>query len=292
MSTWPNDSTRRLIFLETFSTPLEFIAAANNAHQSGDVNFVTAIETSHSMSVMRGSSALSPLVVESETRFARLFSSPGSSRQRLIVAFTGAALRLMMPLPIFMQALPQHTDLLILYDPSKNHYRKDIWDGNCTLADFASLFPKLFGVYQDIIALGSSIGGMPALRFAKLASLRRGVSFSGQIIDDTLRILRGTAMVSAFDPLCACDKIQATEAIFVFSANNKQDLFAARCAAVAASSKLIPLVGHESHNTLWEVQQMKLLPDLLEMLFSSNATELHSALSSWSQANLRSQTLK
>jgi hypothetical protein len=291
MSINTNNFLRRFVFLETFSTPIEFLAAAQLAREVGDMKFFDMIETSHSMTVLREDSTPSSLVCESETRYARLYSSGGSSRQRLIVAFTGAAMRLMMPLPIFMQALPQNTDLLILYDPKKNHYRSGIWDGNATISDFASLFPRLFGLYSDTVALGTSIGGLPAIRFAKHAGLRRSISFGGQKIDDTLRILRREALEPAFDPLCACDRKVTTEAIFVYPANNMQDALSARCASVATNSHLIALARRKHHGVLWDIVQMKRLPDLLEMLFSSTTLELHAALCSWSEVDLCSTAL-
>lgn len=281
MSVSSVEAIRRLILLENYSTPLEFLAAAKVVRESGDMAFLNAIETSHSMAALHEAFAPSQLVCESETRYARLYSSPKSSRQRLIVAFTGAAMRPMMPLPIFMQALPQNTDLLLLYDPAKNHYRTGIWDGSTTLWEFSSIFLQIFGAYRDTVALGTSIGGLPAIRFAKYAGLRRGISFGGQKIDDTIRILRGEALAPAFDSLCACYKGTATEAIFVYSADNMQDSLAAHCSAMTANSHLIALAGRKNHGVLWDITQMKRLPDLLELLFSASALELHDVLCSW-----------
>lgn len=276
-----SDTIRRLLHLETFSTPIEFLSAMEVARQSGDIALTKVIEESHSMAALCKVGAPSPLVCESETRFARLYSVPETPRQQLIVVFTGWAMRPMMPLPIFMQALPRNTDLLILYDPLRNHYRRGIWDGNCTIRDLPHVMAGIIEIYCDIIALGASGGGLPALRFAKHARLRRGISFGGRLIDDTLRILRREIVPSAYDPLCACDEARTTEAILVYAADNVPDAHAAHCAAVAAASHLIALEGHSNHAVLWEITRMGHLSELLEMTFSASASALRNAIYAW-----------
>ncbi|MDB5657838.1 MAG: hypothetical protein JWS10_453 [Cypionkella sp.] len=277
---------RRLTALENFSTPREFIDAANAIGQSEDRSFADIVERSHSLQALRDAPSLSVLRLQSEVRHARLYSTPGTSRQRLLIAFAGAAQRLMMPLPIFMQALPANTDLLILYDPLNNHYRRGIWDGDHTLRDLASIMAPIIGGYDDTIALGTSSGGLPALRFSKLFGLRRGLSFGGRLIDDTLRILRREILPPAYDPLCACDDLQNTEVILIHAADNAQDALAARCAAVAANSRRISLAGRSNHSVLWDVQCMERLPDLLEMAFSASASTLNDSLCKWSASDL------
>lgn len=277
---------KRLNVLESFSTPREFWDGVKAIMQSGDGSFTDVVERSHSMQALGTAAILSALRLESEVRYARLYSTPGTSRQRLLVAFTGSANRLMMPLPIFMQALPRNTDLLILYDPLKSHYRSGIWDGDRTLWDLRSILAPVTRSYGDTIALGTSGGGLPALRFSKHAELRRGMSFGGRLIDDTLRILRREIVPPAYDPLCACDEARSTEVILVHAADNVQDALAARCASVAASSHMISLAGRSNHGILWDVQRMERLPDLLEMAFSASSSELNDALCMWNTTEL------
>ncbi|MCX7289380.1 MAG: hypothetical protein NTW20_18060 [Rhodobacterales bacterium] len=267
-------------------TPLQFIDAANAIRQSGDHDLVEALERSPSMKVLRDAPILSALRCEFETSHARLYSVPGTSRQRLLVGFTGAASRLMMPLPIIMQALPGNTDLLILHDPSRSHFRRGIWDGDRTLLDLAGVTAPIRSAYADTIALGSSGGGLPALRFARHAGLRRGMSFGGRLIDDTLRILRRETVPTAYDPLCACGDARATELILVHSADHVSDAHAARCIAMAANAYLVPIAGRSDHNVLWHMQRMGRLADLLEMMFSASAPDLRDGIVAWNDADL------
>lgn len=280
-----NRALQRLIALETFSTPREFMASATPLLQSGSAEFCDALGRSRSMQALQTALVFSDLKCESETRYARLYSTPGTARKRLLVAFTGVAMRLMMPLPIFMQALPRDVDLLILYDPLRDHYRKGIWDGTKTLFDLKEATAPVARAYGDVIALGVSGGGLPALRFAKHVMLRRAASFGGRYIDDTLRNLRKESVVTAYDPLCACDTASKTEALLVYASENTHDARAAKCAAAAANAFLLPLNGQKDHIVLWTIQLMGHLPDLLEMLFSSSAQTIREALDAWIAAN-------
>jgi hypothetical protein len=277
---------KQLNALENYSTPLEFMDAADAIRRSGHTDLVDAVQRSFSMKALSAAAVLSDLRCELSMPYARLYSAASTSRQRLLIGFTGAASRLMMPLPIIIQALPRNTDLLMLYDPMKSHYRSGIWDGNRSLWELARVTAPIRSGYADTIALGTSGGGLPALRFAKLAGLRRGLSFGGRLIDDTLRILRRETMRSAFDPLCACDETKGTELVFVYSADHVVDAHAACCAAVAANSHLIPIAGRKDHNSLWQMQRMGRLPDLLEGAFSASASDLRDFIGAWNDADL------
>jgi hypothetical protein len=276
----------QLTALENYSTPLEFMDAAKAIRQSGHADFAKAVERSLCMTVLGDAETLSALHCELSMPHARLYSAAGTSRKRLLIGFTGGASRLMMPLPIIMQALPRNADLLILYDPMKNHYRSGIWDGNRSLWELAQITAPIRNGYADTISLGTSGGGLPALRFAKLAGLRRGLSFGGRLIDDTLRILRRDIVWSAFDPLCACDERGSTELVFVYGADHSSDAKAARCAAVAANSHLIPISRRSDHNVLWQMQRMGCLPDLLEMAFSASESDLRRSIGAWNDSDL------
>ena len=276
----------RVMALETQSTPLEYLAAAQSAVETGDAMLAELIAASHSARVLKTANAVSDLCLETEVKFARLYSRPGTRRRRLLVGFTGSARRMMMPLPVFMQGLPPDADLLILFDIANRHYRHGIWDGHTALAGLARAAAPVTRSYADVIALGTSAGGFPAVRFAKLAGLRRGLSFGGRAIDDTLRILRGQPTASAYDPLCACDVRAGTEAIFSFSALHPEDSMAALRANWCANAHLVPLAGRRDHSTLWLIAGMGRLNDLLSLAFTAQPDELSSQLLAWNLEDL------
>jgi hypothetical protein len=274
--------------LENHSSPREFLAAFDAIRASGDPALAAAMEQSHSMEILRKAPRLSDLRCVSEAPLARYYATPDSHQRRLLVAFTGAAQRLMMPLPIIMQALQRETDLLLLFDPSRNHYRRGIWDGEHRFSHLPSLLAPYLRAYADTIAFGTSSGGLPALRFARQAGLRRGLSFGGREIDDTLRILRRENVPPAYDPLCACDVATPTEMILVHAANNTQDAQAARRVGHLANVYPVPLAGQDYHGVLWTLHGIGCLPDLLDMSFSASAPALQAALGTWNAAALDS----
>lgn len=284
------EARRQLINLETFSTPLQFLAATESIKASGDSCLSDLVEGSISMLALRGVGTPSPLILEYETRYARLFSSPATQRKRLIIAFTGAAMRLMMPLPVFMQEMPENIDILLLYDPKKSHYRCGIWDGNSTIWDLPRIFTRILASYADVIAFGASSGGLPSLRFARHAGLRRGISVGGRPIDDTMRILRRERVPIAYDGLCSCAEAASTEDIFLYAAENSLDAHAAERASISRNSCRIALAGRSNHAALWEIWRMGFLRDFLENAFSASALSLAEAVNAWNLADLHSES--
>lgn len=268
------EAQARLVRLETVSTPLEFMAAYQAAKSTGDTALHKAMKASHSYQSLCGQARLSPLRIVFEARHAKLYSVDGSARRRLMVAFTGASHRLMMPLPIFMQALPQDADLLVLVDPARNHYRHDIFDGTLGLFDLPSALGHIIGSYDDCIAFGTSGGGLPAVRFARLAGLRRGLSFGGRHIDDTLRIFRRDLLPAAFDPLCGCGRVGKTEALFLYSSENPADAETAEICKHIANGTVIPFHGHNHHSVLWLIHRLGGLETFLDHAFSQSVEEI------------------
>jgi hypothetical protein len=276
-----NRALQRLIELENYSTPQEFVATADSILRSGQTELIAALERSRATAKLKKATALSALRCESESRFVRLYSTPGTTRRRLLIAFAGGRMRLMMPLPIFMQAMPEDTDLLVLYDPFLDHFRSGIWDGKYGIGDLSGITAPVRAAYRDVIALGTSGGGLPAIRFAKLARLRRAASFGGRQIDDTLAIIRKRIIPMAFDPLCACDTVVGTEALLIYSELHAIDAHAAACASVVKNSVMLPLRGRKDHGVLWRFEQMGHLDELLELLFSAKAESIRDHIDRW-----------
>lgn len=272
--------------LETKSTPLEFLEAERAAAAAGDALFVDQLADSHSAKNLRGATSVSELRLDVEMKFARLYVRPGTRRRRLLVGFTGAARRMMMPLPIFMQALPPEADLLLLLDMQNSHYRTGIWDGTCDLTNLPRTAAPLTSAYEDVIALGTSSGALPAVRFAKMAGLRRGLSFGGRAINDTLRLLRGDRSAPAYDPLCACDARNRTDAIYCFAALHPQDTLSALQAAECANAHLVPLWGRNDHSVLWTIATMGRLNDLLTLAFEGSPEDLIRDVGAWNAEDL------
>lgn len=262
------DLFQRLRELETFSTPLEFLSVWDAATHKRDNAFLTTLESSETMAVLRRDQVLSQLRCEADTKYARLLATPDTKRENLLIVFTGAAMRPMMPLPIFIQALPANTDLLVLYDPWRDHFRRNILNGELSLYDLPRALRHWVARYESAISIGTSSGGLPALRYARLANLAKGFAFGGAPIDDTMRCLRGDVPHPAFDPLCNCTFAGETDLVLVFGEKNVRDAKTAKNLEFVKRTHLVPLWNIREHGILWVFHKLGVLNQVLDLLMN------------------------
>jgi hypothetical protein len=258
--------------LENFCSPRDFALASEDIIAGGDGDLTAALIASEAYQALQHCTALSPLAVEFETQGARLYSRPDRRGKRLVVGFTGRAFRFMMPLSIFQQAIPDDTDVLVLFDVLNDHYRRGIFDGKTSLFDLPKRLAEITARYCEVISFGTSGGALPALRFSKLARISRGISIGGRVIDDTIRILKGSPLPPAYDPLCACHKSTAGQALLVFGDQHAADSRSARIVAACIDAELIPVKGCAEHNLLWPVYKAGRLNAFLELLLDPRST--------------------
>lgn len=259
---------QRLRQLETFSTPLEFLSAYDDVKRQKNFGFLEVLERSETVGVLNGARVPSQIRCEADTRYARLLTNPSTKRENLLVVFTGAAMRPMMPLHIFIQALPRNTDILVLYDPWRDHYRRNILNGELSLYDLPKALRHWVAHYETAISVGTSSGGLPALRYARLANLAKGFSFGGAPIDDTIRCLRGDVQHPAFDPLCSCMIAGETELILVFGEKNGRDAGTAKNLEFVKRTRLVPVWNQRQHGILWVFQKFGILEEVLDLMIN------------------------
>jgi hypothetical protein len=143
-------------------------------------------------------------------RDVMLFRDPrvGAARKKLIVAFSGACLRLDMPLPSVLQSLPsKQVDVVLLRDRTMRHYLSGIGDYASDMVGIAAGIERDVrpGRYSDIYAYGTSMGGFAAVRYALFQRLRRAVAVGGRFPSHPRRLVKEPAhAMPAFDPLCDC----------------------------------------------------------------------------------------
>lgn len=258
--------------LENFSSPREFVLAADDIMSGNDTDLLKALVASEAYLALQSEVNLSSLTVEFEARWAKLYSRPGRRGKRLLIGFTGRAFRLMLPLAIFHQALPDDTDVLVLFDSLNDHYRRDIFDGSSTLPDLPQRLAAITENYTTVIAFGTSGGALPALRFAKLARLPRGISIGGRVINDTIRIFKGSPLGSAYDPLCACPKTITGRSVLLYGDQHAADTQTAHIVAACGVVDLIPVKGSAEHNLLWPIYQAGRLAAFLDLFLDIHST--------------------
>jgi hypothetical protein len=256
--------------LETFATPMEFFSSVELIINKRHEDLKAAVFESITYNALKGIRALSPMRLELEAQKMRLYSRPGHCGKRLLVGFTGRALRFMMPLAIFQQALPEDTDLLVLYDTEHNHYRSAIFDGKSTLPQLPKLLFPIISKYSSVIAFGTSGGGFPAIRFGCMAGVKRSISIGGRNINDSLRMLRSVSLEPAYDPICVCNKNLEHQALLLFAGLHHEDAHSAHSAAAAINGTTISLEGSTDHSLLWSIQKMGKLDAFFDLFLDTN----------------------
>jgi hypothetical protein len=199
---------------------------------------------------------------------ATYFTS-GRGATRLIIAFSSPAGRLGISISYFLQMLRDHVyDVVLLRDPSQLHYTHGIrgfgtyFETMRRLEDFADSKR-----YSQIITLGASLGGLPALRGGRLLKARRAISIGGRYVWHPGRLARKERSVHAFDLLCACAPPSPTELVVVYAQRNEEDKSAFELLKRTFPECTPVPIDIEEHNIFHYFHNVRLLPLLLACLF-------------------------
>lgn len=171
----------------------------------------------------------------------------------LIFAFTGLAHRLMIPIAAFLQLLPaQRFDLVILVDHANLAFESGIPSYAATLPELVARLAADVGRadYQRVVTLGTSAGGLPALRAGILLGAERSIGFGPRFNWHVGRLLKGAGTIPAFDLLCACGPRGSTRLIAVYAEGQADDAeHAARLARILLVETR-PIAGADRHNVI------------------------------------------
>ncbi|THD83098.1 hypothetical protein E7811_13270 [Aliigemmobacter aestuarii] len=264
-------SARRLIAaFDTDLTPMGYAEVSRAILASDNESLKAALLASPAYRALQDARQIPDIRLAAHFPSARLYCRRRRAR-RLLVGFTGRAFRLMMPLSILLQSLPADTDLLTLLDPDHNQFRSGTFDGRTGLSELPDALAPIMGRYREVIALGVSSGGLPAIRFGILAGLPRAISVGGRRIDDTLRILKGTAPKHAHDPICDCNRRTRCQTILLHPELHADDSETVRSVAASIDSLTIPLRGSGDHLLMWTLYGMGRLEGFLDLFLDSRA---------------------
>lgn len=115
----------------------------------------------------------------------------GGGPKSLLLCFCGSGNRMMVPLPSFLQHLPEtDVDVIVVRDPSRHHYLQGIPGFAATLSEFVDEVARRIDLdgYTDLRCLGVSAGGAPALYAGLMLGAERALSVCGRhpSLDGTL----------------------------------------------------------------------------------------------------------
>ena len=194
-----------------------------------------------------------------------------AERKALILAFSGGALLLLVPIAFLLQFIPSSRfDIVVLQDSGLAHYARGI-------PPYAHSFPALlrgldvdlgFSAYEALYTCGSSMGGFPALRAGILTNARRAVSLGGRLAWHVRRLQGdGGSVLPAFDPLCECMRRKDTDLVCVYGADHEVDRDHAERLSRAYPARRLPIRGVGSHNTIFELAKAGRLQGFLDAMF-------------------------
>jgi hypothetical protein len=175
-------------------------------------------------------------------RYAAPATQGEEARRTLVVAFTGAAFRLMLPIAVVLQNLDaDRHDLLLLFDRARTQFLGGLPALVAALDRLAD-----FRRYQRLVCLGTSAGGLPALYAAIEARAARGVSVGGSVPDDIpLRVQTRDTDLAPLRAALARSRDGPTELYCVCGERHARDRGNARWYAANAGAIGVILVYNE-----------------------------------------------
>ena len=200
----------------------------------------------------------------------------------LIVAFTGAAGRVGVPISYFLQMLrDDEFDAVVLRDPRQVHYTHGVRELGGFLESMIQIkkFADANG-FEQVLTFGNSLGGFPALRAGRLLGARRAFSIGGRYPWHPGRLMRGDTPVRAFDTLCACASPSSTELVSVYARGNEIDTHANALLRRTFPECIEVPINIEDHKIPRYFYRARLLPLFLACL-----------LDYWDEAEVRTDLL-
>jgi len=192
-------------------------------------------------------------------------ASAPTQDKTLVVGFAGNFMRLMIPTYRILNSLdPEKIDLLLLSDPSRTGFMRGLEGIGDTLEAverFLNSFVSDHG-YGDVVVLGTSGGGMPAIHAAIANRWRRVVAVGSATPARHLDIAAELRTIAPrHDPA-------ATEIVVAFSSGNSRDSdSASQLKGIFPGALLRPDSRFGSHNLLHELHQKgQLVPFITALL--------------------------
>lgn len=189
-----------------------------------------------------------------------LFSDPAHAARNktLLLGFAGRLGRLMIPNAGFVQCLPADSfDILLLADPQARHFRDGLPGYGTSFRTLVDAIEADFPArdYRRRVAIGASMGGLPAVWCGLMAGTHRTITIGARAPWDVTRMLGGEGPRHLYDPVCACCTGRHGEIAFVFAENHAIDRIQAGHFARLLGAQTLAIPGVKNHSPLahlWE----------------------------------------
>jgi len=268
--------------LENDQSPLGFLEELERARKRGETDLVEAIERSKTGRDLLHSEKLSQFRGSALSEEALLFKKKSRrdwwdglvgrrSHKGLAVVFTGKKQRPMMPLPSFLQRInADQWDVLVLRDRRQMHYRMGCQE---FASDFQTLAHHIMEIgknFDRVVSIGTSMGGLAAVRLALIGGAQRAVSIGGRRPWDAHRVKEDKSNPPAFDPICACLPRAQRDVLLVHAEGCLPDVQEAQFAAEVCGGCSFPVSGLNNHGVMKHLWEQGLLGDFLSIAMDIN----------------------
>ena len=204
-----------------------------------------------------------------------LFTTGGMTRGKtLLLCFTGAGQRMMMPVSVFLQHLPSvHFDVLVLRDEGRNGFRQGIPNVGNNLEELvARIGASREHPYSSFMSLGVSAGAMAAVWACLHLGLQRGIAIGvNSPVDPRWQQLQDGGLEASFSRYLS-RLASPPDLLLIYGADEFRDASAARELSGLVPAQTLAVQGTDNnpsgHNALYTLQQRGSLAAFLDEALS------------------------
>lgn len=251
------------ISLENVLSPAEVCAIVDGARSRG---VALPPEATHWLSRMdellrKDGRAAQPYARQTLGEAATAYAAPGTpaerARRTFVIAFTGDAHRLMMPVSLFLQACPaDRYELLVLSDFRRSLYLRGIAGLGDDFPSAVSRIGAMAPSPRDrrVVSLGTSAGGLASVWAAVELGLARAVSVGGVTPEQAGgRYQTQGLSTEAFEESIRRHAARLPEVLLVSGEQNDRDQRKALSMADRLPATLVAVPGCAHHNVLYDL---------------------------------------
>lgn len=217
-------------------------------------------------------------VRQSWSRGAHYYAAPGDAAtragRRLVIAFSGNARRLMMPIPVFLQHCPaDRLEFLLLMDFKRLFYLKGVeglgTDLPSTIAAIAARFSR--NRLRRAMSLGTSAGGLAAVWAGVELGCSRAISVGGVTPAEIGQRERTRDFdISGFEAAIRRNASRLPEVVSVSGERYERDNNKARSLQRYLPTRHITVPEGTQHNAMFDAWKAGMLDSLVEQMLGDS----------------------
>jgi len=195
--------------------------------------------------------------------------------KKLLFCFCGIANRLMLPIPVFLQCLPeQEFDVLIFSDPSKKSFLNGVPEFSISVEELLSKTNQYidFQKYRALISIGTSGGGSAALYYGIFGNMDKAISVCGKHRSMLVRNVSNSELLDfdgyEFDRMIKnCIAASKTKTALVYGEKFPRDIAGARSLKKNLPfSQLIAIKNLADHNAFKFLLENGKLKEFIQLI--------------------------